>query len=130
MNRHPQVGAGQDALFDLTRLPPDAPPGPMTGGCCSCGAAIDRPVNGPRPACTHSERVAARAAALEWVADRCSPRMAENFASWCAEAGPRRAPEFAEAFEQWLAIMGRWFEYYEAQERGENPAPPPPPHGF
>lgn len=26
---------------------------PVVGGCCSCGEAIERPLNGPRPACTH-----------------------------------------------------------------------------
>ncbi|MFJ1757586.1 hypothetical protein [Kitasatospora sp. NPDC088134] len=81
-------------------------------------------MNGPRPAGTHPERVAARAAALEWAAERCSPRMGENFAAWFVEAGLGPEVEFAEAFAQWRTVMGRWFDYYEGQERGENPPLP------
>ncbi|WP_030277145.1 hypothetical protein [Streptomyces sp. NRRL B-24484] len=118
MNRRPHAGADQDALFDLTPPAADGPPGPTVGGSCVCGAAIERPLNGPRPACTHPERVTARAAAREWAASRCSLRMAENFASWFVEASPPGAGEFAVAYEQWRAVMGRWFDHYEAQERG------------
>ncbi|AEM88847.1 OB-fold nucleic acid binding domain-containing protein [Streptomyces violaceusniger] len=30
------------------------PSAPLVAGCCSCGEGIERPLNGPRPACTHN----------------------------------------------------------------------------
>lgn len=42
--------SGQDSV------PSEAAP-VMVGGVCSCGAGIERPLNGPRPACTHEGAV-------------------------------------------------------------------------
>ncbi|MFB7674048.1 hypothetical protein ACFC26_21815 [Kitasatospora purpeofusca] len=116
MHETPSSGTEQGTLFDLTPPAVGVPPGPTVGGCCACGAAIERPLNGPRPACTHPERIAAQAAAQEWASSRCSARMAGNFARWFVEAGPHEPGGFDGAYERWRVVMGRWFDHYEAQE--------------
>ncbi|MEV7776274.1 hypothetical protein [Kitasatospora sp. NPDC086791] len=108
-----------DALFDIAALPPA---GPMVAGCCSCGAGIERPLNGPRPACTHPERVAAERAAREFAGPRHTERMAANFARWFVGTGHREESEHEAAYEEWRSIMGWRIEFYEAQDHQE-------PHG-
>jgi hypothetical protein len=45
------------AVLPVIEPEPQAAPVVMVGGCCSCGAAIDRPLNGLRPPCTHEGTV-------------------------------------------------------------------------
>lgn len=50
-------GAGQPCpvWFVPVRPAAEEPPAPrMVATCCSCGAGIEMPMNGPRPACTHN----------------------------------------------------------------------------
>ncbi len=115
----PTGGGNQGALFEVPQAGGAGghAAGPMVAGCCSCGASIERPLNGPRPACTHAGRVAAEAAARQFAGALCSERMAANFARWFVGTDHSEADQHAAAYGRWRTVMGHWFDLYEAEEQ-------------